>query len=64
MNLIQRLTAGVWRDAEGKIHWSIVELLAEFGLEDTAQHRAAVLGILKAITDADNARVDDVVVNT
>jgi hypothetical protein len=51
-----RLGPGVWRDRDGCLHWSIPELLAEFGLADTPAHRTAVLGILHAI--ADDARVD------
>lgn len=46
-----RLGPGVWRDRDGDVHWSVVELLAAFGLEDTPAHRAAVVGILQAILD-------------
>jgi len=41
-----RLGPGVWRDRHGDLHFSIVELLAASGLEDTAEHRAAVMRIL------------------
>ena len=42
----QRLAPGLWVDREGHAHWSILELLQEFELEDTPQHRAIVTGMI------------------
>lgn len=55
-----RIAPGIWRDRDGNIHWSIVELLAEFGLEDKPEHRAAVLQILQAMVE--EAGVAEVIV--
>ena len=43
----ERIAPGIWRDAHGGIHWSVVELLALVGLPDTPANREAVVDIVK-----------------
>ena len=42
----QRIAPGLWVDREGHAHWSILELLQQFELDDTPANRAAVTEII------------------
>jgi hypothetical protein len=43
----ERIAPGIWRDANGDIHWSITELLEMVDLPDTPEHRAKVEKMLE-----------------
>jgi rhamnogalacturonyl hydrolase YesR len=43
----ERIAPGIWRDANGDIHWSIPELLEMVELEDTPENRARVEKMLE-----------------
>lgn len=45
----RRIAPGIWEDAEGNLHFSIPELLAVFGWEDTPAEREEVAQILEAV---------------
>jgi hypothetical protein len=44
----ERLAPGVWIDRDGALHFSVPELLAVFGWEDTPATRDEVTAIVRA----------------
>lgn len=47
-----RIAPGIWRDRDGGVHFSIVELLALVDLADTLENREAVARIAEEVSRA------------
>lgn len=55
--LRERIAPGIWRDANGDIHWSIPELLAMVEFEDTPENQAQVEKMLEDLMRKENPDV-------
>jgi len=54
----RQLAPGIWEDMNGNPHFSLPELLALVGLEDTPEHRAKLAAKIRAtIAEANPAKV-------
>lgn len=50
--LSERIGPGFWRDANGNVHVSLIELLQEYGLDDTPENRERMASIAQDVMAA------------
>ena len=57
---MQRLSPGVYRDAQGTTHIDSAELLVNYGIQPTLQNEAMLAGIARAVLGDQGVKFRDV----